>query len=129
MPKFDRSQMQALKECLYNSYIHDAQIETLKYDRKNRILVIDTVNLIFKVKINLIFEGVKVFLSISGKEHGDCDTIISLTAEEDYSYLMNCTEVCGNCIEDSLYLVFQMLSGDELHIVSERVIIEDVLSR
>lgn len=126
MLKFDRFQIEDLKEYLYYSHIHDAKIESLKYNRKKRILTIETVNQIYNTRINLTFEEVRVVLSINSNEHGSCETIISLTAEEDYSYLQNCTKVCGNCLTYSLYLLFQMFSGDELHIVSEKVFIENV---
>lgn len=126
MPKFDRSQIETLKKYLYHSYIHDAKIETMSYDRKKKNLTIRTVNEIHRNRINLTFEEVKVVLSISGNESGNYGTIISLTAEEDYSYVQNCTKVCGNCLFESVYLLFQMFCGDELHIVAKNVFIENI---
>lgn len=126
VPQFDRSQMGELKDYLYHSDIHDAQIETFRYDREGRILTVETVNPIHNVRIDMIFKEVKVFLSISGNEFGRRETILSLTVEEDYSCLQNCAQVCGDCFDDSLYLLFQMFSGDELHIICEKVFIEKV---
>lgn len=63
---------------------------------------------------------------IVGHELGDRETILSLTAEEDVSYFQNCTKVCGDVLCDSVYLLLQMFSGDELHVVSKAVIIESV---
>lgn len=126
MPKFERFQIESLKDYLYHSYIHDATIETTSYDREKKILTIKTFNSIYGEGLNLIFGEVKVVLSISGNNPGSRDTIISLTAEEDYSYLKNCTKVCGDSLFDSMYLLFQMFSGDELHIISENVSIENV---
>ena len=40
---------------------------------------------------------------------------------------LNCKTYCANCdecIEDSIYLLFQMFSGDEFHIVSKEVFVE-----
>lgn len=47
-----------------------------------------------------------------------------MTAEEDFSYLENYLMKRSEWTEDSLYMVFQMLSSDELHIVSKEVMIE-----
>lgn len=126
MPKFDRLQIEALKEYLYYSYVHDSKIDTLGYDKEKKNLVIELVNPIFGDRICLSFEKVKVVLSISGNEFENGETIISLTAEEDYSYLQNCTGVCVDNLFDYIYLLFQMFSGNELHIVCEKVFIEIV---
>ena len=125
MLEFDKSQIEALKEYLYYSYVHDANIETISYDRGKKIFEIRIFNPIYKSKINLIFEGVKIILSISGNELGNYNTILSLTAEEDFSYIQNCTKIYGDYFVDSLYLLFQMFSGDELHIVAKNVFVED----
>ena len=86
--------------------------------------MVEAVNQFFHVGMNLTFDGVIAFLSINGNWPGDRDTIIALVVEEDYSFLKNCKQVCGDCFDNSLYLVFQMLSGDELHIVSKSVYVE-----
>lgn len=126
MLKFDKSRIGDLKEYLYQSNVHDAKITTINYESKKKILIIKLINPIYDNEITLNFEKVKVVLSISGKEFGSRETIISLSAEENYSYLQNCTNVCGNSLFDSIYLLFQMLSGDELHIISKYVLIEDI---
>ena len=125
MPKFDRFKINDLTEYLYNSYVHDANIEITTYDRKKQIFTIELFNPIFNSRISLTFEEVKAILSISGNEPGNRETIISLTAEKDYSYLEKCVNICGDFLSDSVYLLFQMFSGDELHIVSKNVIIRD----
>ncbi|MBQ7335994.1 MAG: hypothetical protein IJW92_05940 [Clostridia bacterium] len=123
MFEFNRSQIEGLKRYIYHSDIHDSKIDAWNYDREKRILNIKTVNPIFGTQMNLTFKEVIIFLSISGNEIGARETILSLTVEEDYSYFQNCTQVCGECFGDSLYLLFQMFSGDELHIVSKSVVI------
>ena len=124
MPQFDKFQIEDLKDYVSHSDIHDAKIENLRYDRVKRILTIETINPSWGAKINVAFKEVKVVLSVSGNWHGSRDTILSLTVEDDYAYVQNFTQVCGNCLEDTLYLMFQMFSGDELHIVAEKVLME-----
>ena len=72
----------------------------------------------------MTFIGIGIALTIKGDWSGNRETIISLTVEEDSSYLQNYLLKHGEYTEDSLYLLFQMFSGDELHIVSKEVIIE-----
>lgn len=125
MAYFNRAEIEALKGFIYAHYsIHDSNIEELIYDREQRTLTVEAVNHIFNERMKLIFGEVKVFLSISGNWQGNRDTILALVVEDDYLFLQNCKQVCGNCFDNSLYMVFQMFSGDELHIVSESVIIE-----
>lgn len=56
---------------------------------------------------------------------GDRTTVLSLTVEEDFSYLQN-HQLLKQCkyTKDDLYFLVQMFSGDELHIVSKEVIAE-----
>ena len=126
MPQFDRFQIEDLKDYLYHSGVHDAKIKTLKYDRERRNLTVEAVNPIHNVRIRMAFKEIKVILSNSGNELGCRETILSLSVEEDYSYFQNCAQVCGDCFDNSLYLLFQMFSGDELHIISEKVFIENI---
>lgn len=126
MPQFDRSQVQNLKDYLYHSAIHDAKIKTFKYDREQRILTIEAANLIDSVSLCMIFKEIKVVLSINSNQLGCRETIISLTAEDDFSHLQNYAQICGDGFDNSLYLLFQMFSGDELHIISEKVFIEKI---
>lgn len=44
--------------------------------------------------------------------------------EEDFTYLKKYLSDCDESVDSNLYLLFQMFSGDELHIVSKEVIIE-----
>ena len=124
MTRFDRFHITDLKNCLYYSNIHDAIIEGFEYDRAGKRLTIEAVNPIHDVGIDFVFVDVKVLLSISGSELGSCETVLSLTVEEDYSCLKNCMQVCDDSVGDSLYLLFQMFNGDEIHIVSSEVLVE-----
>lgn len=121
MPKFDKNSLKEIKDFLYNSCVHDAELENIGYNCEEDTIKIELFNPIFNGKINLTFHNIKIALAIKGKTHGSRETIISLTAEEDFSYLQNYLPNYVEGIENSLYLLFQMLSGDELHIVSREV--------
>lgn len=126
MPQFDKCHIGELTEFLYYSNIHDAQLESVKYEQGESRLKIEAFNPIFHVKINFTFHNVGIVLAMSSNKPGRQDTIISLTAEEDFSYLQKYIKQYSTHFEDSLYLLFQMLSGDELHIVSREVVVEIV---
>lgn len=126
MPRFDKNNIKEIKDFLYNSCVHDAKMESVEYKCGEDTIKIELFNPIFNVKINLTFHNIEIALAIKGKAHGSRETIISLTAEEDFSYLQNYLPNHGEGIKDSLYLLFQMFSGDELHIVSREVSVEIV---
>lgn len=124
MPEFDKSNINKLKDYLYHSHIHDALLENIRYDGKQRTVYVTTINRIWNVKINLTFIDVKLFLSACVKDIANSETIISLSVEEEYALVKNCIQPGNEKLETSLYMLFQMLSGNELHIISERVLIE-----
>ena len=124
MQRFNKSQIKNLKDCIYMSNIHDARLEDSRYDRGQKTLYIKAVNPIHNVGISMIFVDVKVMISIIGNELGCSKTILSLTVEEDYSIMQDYTRICGERLDDSLYLLFQMFSGDELHIVFRELVID-----
>lgn len=123
--RFDKLKIKDLKDYLYHSNIHDAKIKALNYNTEQGVLAITALNPIYNLRMELIFEEVKSFLFTRDNKLGSRETIISLTVEEDGSYLENCTQICSDEREDFLYLLFQMFSGDELHIVSKAVFIKD----
>ena len=125
MPRYNKNGIKELRELLYNSCIHDAKLERVSYDRGENSLRIETFNPIFNVSINLTFCDVGIALAIRGNDDfGSHETIISLTAEEDFSSLHSFIQKYNKSADDSLYLLFQMFSGDEFHIVSREVIVE-----
>ena len=124
MPRYNKSNAEELKEILYSSDVHDAKLEKINYDYGEDRIIIKLFNPISDTKISLTFIGIGIALTIKGDWSGNRETIISLTVEEDSSYLQNYLLKHGEYTEDSLYLLFQMFSGDELHIVSKEVIIE-----
>ena len=124
MPRFNKNNIKELKEFLYNSYDHDAKLKNAKYDSGEDSLKIELFNPIFEVKITLTFHNIGIAFAVKGEWTGSRETIISLTVEEDFSYLQNYLLKHSDYMEDSLYLLFQMFSGDELHIVSKEVVVE-----
>ena len=124
MTRFDKNHTKELKELLYNSCVHDAQIKNVEYKYGEDSIKIKLFNPIFNVKIDLTFHNIEIAFAIKGKEYGNRETIISLTVEENFLYLQTYFPKCNECSEDSLYLLFQMFSGDELHIVSKEVTVE-----
>lgn len=124
MMKFDRNSITKLKEFLYNSCVHDAKMKSIEYQCGENGIKIELFNPIFNSKMTIIFQNVEIVLAVKGKSYGDSKTIISLTVEEDFSYLKTYLQKYSEGIESSLYLLFQMFSGDELHIVSKEVVVE-----
>ena len=98
MPRYNKSNTKELKEFLHNSCVHDAK-----------------------------FLNIGILLTIKGDWPGNRETIISLTSEEDFSCMQKYFLKSENHMEDYIYLLFQMFSGDEVHILSKEVIIEVVL--
>lgn len=124
MMKFDRNSITKLKEFLYNSCVHDAKMKSIEYQCGENGIKIELFNPIFNSKMTIIFQNVEIVLAVKGKSYGDSKTIVSLTVEEDFSYLKTYLQKYSEGVESSLYLLFQMFSGDELHIVSKEVVVE-----
>lgn len=125
MARYDKNNTKELKDILFNSSIHDAKLESIiyEYDGENS-LKIKAFNPIFKVQIYLTFRDIGISFAIKGNSPGNNATILSLTVEEDFSYLQNYIQTYSEGIENCVYLLFQMFSGGELHIVSREVIVE-----
>lgn len=124
MRRFDKSNIVELKALLYESWGHDAKIESVCCDYENESMGISLINPFVGVRIDFTFHVVELALSIKGKWHGNRQETIGITAEDDFSYLEEYLPRYSEYSEDSLYLLFQMFSGDELHIVSKEVIVE-----
>ena len=124
MPKFYKDNIKELKEFLYDSYSHDANLRNVKYDLGEDALKIELYNPIFKVSIDVIFHNIEIALAVKGDWNGSRKIVSSLTVEDDFSCLQKHLLDNSKCMDDSLYLLFQMFSGDEVHIVSREVTIE-----
>lgn len=126
MKKFDKNNSSKLKELLYDSFVHDAKLENIEYKCGEDGIKIELFNPIFNVKIYLTFYNIEIAFAIKGREAGSQETIISLTVEEDFSYLQTYLSNQSVDMASSLYLLFQTFSGAELHIVSKEVVVEVV---
>lgn len=124
MLKYNRNNTKELKAFLYNSYVHDAKLENIKYDYIEDSIKIELFNPIYDVKIVLTFVNIGIALTIKGEWSGNRETIVSLTVEEDFLQLQNCLSKHKEYTKDSLYLLFQMFSGDEIHIVSKEITVD-----
>ena len=99
-------------------------MENVGYQCGKNDIKIELFNPIFNVKMTMVFQNIEIVLAVKDKSYGDSQTIISLTVEEDFSYLKTYLQKYSEDVESSLYLLFQMFSGDELHIVSKEVFVE-----
>ncbi len=124
MPRFDRNNADELRTLIYNSCAHDAKVESVGYKCGEDELKIRLFNPILNVKLDLDFHDVELAFAVKGKEHGSPDTLISLTVEDNFSYLQAQLKDNSAYSEDSLYLLLQMFSGGELHVVAKEVTAE-----
>lgn len=128
MTKFDKSKTEELKKFLYHIDSHDAEIMNSKYDIKNGIYYINLYNPIDKSAMHFIFYDVKIAMFFKdynrGLLFGDNEKIYSLSVEEDYSCFENNFNLSEGYYNGTLYLLFEMFSGDVLHIVSKEVSVD-----
>lgn len=124
MLHFDKSKTKELEDYLYRSAIHDAVFKSSQYNTEKRMLSVEVFNPIYNIEIHFVFCDVKIVLFIPKNEIGSGKTINSLTVEDCVNMerlICDCNEKLG----DALYLLFQMFSDDELHVVCEKLFIEE----
>ena len=126
MQSFGKGNIKKIKELVYNSWAHDALLESFTYNGNGETAKIEFFNPIYKIKTTMIFSDIEVVLMTKGDWGGERETIISLSAEDDFSYLQAYLPKCNAYSEDSIYLLFQTASGDELHIAAKEVMIDVV---
>ena len=124
MPRFNKGSIQEFKDFLYNSCVHDAKLKHIQYDFGEDSLKMEFFHPDFEMKMELTFYNIETVWTVKGEWPGNRETILSLTVEEDVSHLQNYLLQFSEDTEDSLYLLFQMFSGDELHVVSKEVAVE-----
>ena len=56
MLAFDKSNANLLKELLYRSYVHDAKLESIRYDSEDKCIKIALTNSTFGVAYDLTFK-------------------------------------------------------------------------
>ena len=125
MSRFNIENIQALKETIYDSCFHDAKITSIKYDYSLNTLSFEAVNVYVKKEFKIEFHNVETLLATKGEWIcGNSDEIVSLSLENDFSYLRKSLTGYDKNIEMFLYLLFQTFSGDEIHVVCKEVSID-----
>ena len=123
MLRFNRENRDALKLFIYNSHIHDAEITETSYTHGDHSVMISAYNEYYGDRYSFTFRNVRLFLITNAKpERGN--VIISLTLEDDLTYLRERVPSSCRWGDTPLYLLFQMLSGDEFHILADEVLAE-----
>lgn len=124
MPKFNKSSINELKNYLYYSDDHDAEIETWEYNSERSMLTIKGYNPIVNSQIELTFIDVKFFYFKRGKCCGSGNTLNAIVAVDNRLNISNCINFTDNFFDNALYLVFEFFSGDEWHIASQELVFE-----
>ena len=120
---FNRKNRDALKLFIYNSHIHDAEITETSYTHGDHSVTISAYNSYYGDRYSFVFRNVRLFL-ITNAEPERGNVVISLTLEDDLAYLRERIPSCSRWGDTALYLLFQMLSGDEFHILADEVLTE-----
>ena len=125
MPQFKVENVKELKAFLYDSCFHDATFKNIDYDYASGKLMIEAFNCFFNCKWKLDFSEIETIFVTKGNWLLDrSEEISSLTVEDDFSYLKEYVPKFDKTIDEFLYLVFQMFTGDEIHIVCKEVAVE-----
>ena len=126
MSKFNKRNIDELKKHLYDSYVHDSKIVSFECYFGKDSIQIELFNLIFNQRIKFIFNKIDLTLITKGNFGGSKETVSSLTAEENFAYLQKYVSNYNDFSDESIYMVFQFFSGNELHIVAQSVDFEIV---
>ena len=114
-----------LQNDLYHSCVHDATVEYIKWDCASQSLSIRMKNEYAKEAIHFLFSQVRYCLYVKGKQRGDSTVVSSLTVEKIDTTTSPFPAHISNCTP-YLYLLLQMFSGDEWHILCDAVTIDDI---
>lgn len=130
MIKFDNNRLDELKLFLRTIPAHDAEFDSIKYDKLGKKVIINIHNpipndplCIGKSNMMIEFNKVSLFLSLDTDKWGSDDTILILTLEDDYELIKKI--VSDDIISDKhLYFIFQMFSGNEIHILCKEALFD-----
>ena len=103
--------------------VHDAEVINGNLNWSGDSIKLELFHAYFGVKTTFTFYTIDIAFAIKGKEFGSRNAIYSFTIKEDFSYLQKYIPACSG-YDDSLYLLFQMFSGDEIHVVAKEVEVE-----
>ncbi len=123
---FTSQNKRALQEFLVESSVHDAYYEEFLYNWEDKKLFVSLYNSINNKKIDMVFEGISILITTNLDIWGTNNTLLSLTVEDDALPIQSFLEKINGdnkSFYNSLYVVFQNFSGNEMHIICEKVYI------
>ena len=75
MQSFGKGNIKKIKELVYNSWAHDALLESFTYNGNGETAKIEFFNPIYKIKTTMVFSDIEVVLMTKGDWGGERETI------------------------------------------------------
>lgn len=118
--RYDSNNICSLKEYVYNSNMHDAEIKILDYDWSKKNISLTLRNSFYREAYTIEVESVQAFVFTRGDWGGSSFILSSLTVDNPDDQV---TKLIMNKEhpEDVVYLCFQMFSGDEVQIAAKAI--------
>lgn len=126
MPQFDIFKLHELHDYLYMSAVHDSRFKDIGYDPSQHVVKMILFNQILEKVISISFLNVKLLLSISDDKWGSDQSISSLTIEDIEQATDIFPKVDKRDLDGCIYLLFQLFSGNEIHIISKYVSFDEM---
>ena len=124
--RFCKENLTDFKTFLYHAIgVHDAEIQEYIHNVVTGEISFSTTNKYTKINMHWRVLGVSVVVWTSGPEIGQNGSINYAGVEEDYSCPVRYSTFENDDLHDCVYMLFEMFSGDQLHIVSEEVFVEE----
>lgn len=121
MPKYFLQNANELREAVYNSNIHDANIVSLDFNPTLMCVTIIARNVVFRKEIHFYFPEIKSLFSQKGNWEGCSNQILSLTIEDNFSLNNAPISMPDGGYSSALLFIFELFSGSEIWIISECV--------
>lgn len=115
-----------MRDYLYISAVHDSQFKDIVYDPSQHIVKVVLFNPILEKMITINFLNVRLLLSISDDKWGIDQSISSLTIEDIEQATVTFPKVNKRDLEGGIYLLFQLFSGNEIHVIAEYVNFDEI---
>lgn len=125
MLRFIRSQTSDLVNYFHASTIHDSEFAEINYDPAQRIAKIKVINYFYGIRIDMRFLNVKLFISVNEDKWGTNNSISSLTVEDSQQLLELFPKLDPKEADNCIYCLFQLFSGNEIHILSTDVELDE----
>lgn len=124
MRTYNKENKEYIMSYLFNIPIHDSSFKEISYDKENKRIFIILENKYSNNRINIVFTGVKILFSFDSDSWGTNETVSSLTLETDFSIFKTLIGQYQINVDNEIYLMFQMFSGNEIHIICKEVSFE-----